>query len=148
MTIANGTTYHNETPQAVINALEIARRNNSRIRLFYGDIQTGKSWGDEYETIGTIGRSTGTQKIPLLIKSARSMGGSGILAHCIVRITQDKRVIYSHPTFHTPGYSIGESTYIELPFGVFADGENTANFPTMEKAQRYIDFMTGTSNRH
>lgn len=89
MTIANGTTYNDATAQDVINALETARQTRSRIRVFYGDVQTGKSWDEYNDVMGTVGRSTGTVKIPLLIHNTRSSGGCGILDHCIIRITQD-----------------------------------------------------------
>ena len=101
MAIINGTTYHDDTPQAVIAYLETARQRKTRIRVFYGDVQTGKSWDDYYDTMGRVGRSTGKSKIPLLIHNARSMGEGAILDHCIIRITIDKQVIYSHPNFHT-----------------------------------------------
>jgi len=96
MPVVNGTTYHDETPSKVIDILEAARlnhvddqygrplRGHLRLRLHYGDVKTGRPWGDS-ET-GQIGRSTGTSKIPLLIKTRRSMGGGGILDHCIVKI--------------------------------------------------------------
>lgn len=72
------------TPDRVILLLIQAQQNNTRLKLTYGDILTGKEWGDVES--GTIGRSTGSIKIPLLIKTKRSLGGGGILTHCIVKI--------------------------------------------------------------
>jgi len=83
----NGTFYHEETPQEVIAILETNRiqfPRKNRIALHYGDTKTGRPWGDVEE--GYIGRSTGSIKIPLIINNRRSMGGSGILDHCILRI--------------------------------------------------------------
>jgi len=95
MPIVNGTTYKDETPKAVINLLEASRTNHTRIRIFYGDVKTGRDWGD-LPMCGTIGRSMGPIKIPLLIRTSRSTGGEGILDHCIVKITESKggRVLY------------------------------------------------------
>ena len=102
--IINGTTYHDDTPPAVIRILEANRqdRRAERIIMEYGDTTTGKSWGkygncDE----GYIGRSTGTIKIPLAIHNKRSLGGGGILDNRIIRITtaRGKRVLYEHPTY-------------------------------------------------
>ena len=97
MQTVNGTTYKDETPKEVIDILERYRQSRSlgRLRLFYGS--EGRAWGDVEE--GYIGRSMGGEKIPLLIKNSRSMGGGGILDHCIVKIetAKGKRLLWKHP---------------------------------------------------
>ena len=97
--VINGTFYNVKTSDKVINVLESCKRNNTRIILDYGDTETGISWGEDYDIIGTIGRSTGSIKVPLLIYNARSRGGGVILDHCIIGISESKgkRVLYSHP---------------------------------------------------
>lgn len=104
--IVNGTTYHSNTPRKVIGILERARANGDRIRVHYGDTGTGQDWGDVYDVTGTIGRSTGPIKIPLMIANSRSTGGPGILDHCIVRIRWANRAqggdLYRHPTYTPP----------------------------------------------
>ena len=82
--IEGDTAYHIDTPIPVIEILEDARRNRSRIRIWYG--KDGRCWNDEFDTIGTVGRSTGQYKIPLLIKNSRSIGGAAILDDCIIRV--------------------------------------------------------------
>ena len=146
--LVNGTTYHDDTDPKIVEVLERCRTRCYRIRVFYGDTSTGKSWEEEYDTIGYVERSGGNVKIPLLVNNARSMGGSGILDNRIVKITMadGRQVLYEHPDFHTAGYAISNSTYPDLPVGVFADGVNVANFPTLKKAQRWIDFITGKRN--
>ncbi len=88
--IINGTTYHKETSEEVINVLEQSRMNKKRIILDYGDTKTGRSWNEIYDITGYIGRSTGKIKIPLLIYNSRSIGGSSILDHCIIGIYTSK----------------------------------------------------------
>jgi hypothetical protein len=100
-----------DTPQEVMDF--IARNHHTeRFRFIYGDAQTGEAWiseedakaygiraaGDE----GYIGRTTGTQKIPIAVYNERSMGGGAISTDCIVRIEtcKGKRVQYTHPNFH------------------------------------------------
>lgn len=99
----NGTTYKDETPEDVIRVLERARMARFRIRVDYGDTETGESWGESFDTTGYVGRSMGPVKIPILVHNARSMGGGGILDHCIVRIEyankRDGGVLYEHPTY-------------------------------------------------
>lgn len=95
--IANGTYYHFDTSETVINVLETARANRTRITVDYGDVKTGVSWEETHNVTGRVGRSTGSIKIPLLIHNSRSMGGCGILTHCIIGIKESKggKVLYS-----------------------------------------------------
>ena len=94
--VINGTFYHEKTNDQVIEVLESARQNRTRIILDYGDVKTGKSWGEEYDITGYVGRSTGEIKIPLLVYNARSLGGGGILDHCIIGIytARGKKQLY------------------------------------------------------
>lgn len=166
--VYGGTWFHAGTDDEVAVRLEIARVNNTRVRVYYGDKDTGRSWLDEWHMMGTIGRSCGQIKIPLMIASARSMGGPGLLEHCIVAIqdVKTKRWEYRHPKFFVPPMAVRE---IEKPgnrllqglddlvqrgarklaqlgytHGVYLpDGSNQANFKSAEKAQRYVQFMHG-----
>lgn len=144
---ANGTYYAAKTPEKVIQILEDARRNDTRIRVFYGDIETGRDWLEEYDTIGTIGRSAGTIKVPLLISKISSYGGGAILTDCIVRITIDKQNVYKHSNYYIGKLEIKEETNIEYKAAVYRDGENIANFKNSEKAAKYINFIEGGANR-
>jgi hypothetical protein len=100
--IVNGTSYHENTNDKVIEILEDSRLNRIRLLLDYGDIETGKSWNEQYDILGHVGRSTGKTKIPILIHNSRSTGGGGILDHCIVKISRSKgkKVLYQHPNYH------------------------------------------------
>ncbi len=136
----NGTCYHQETDETVVRVLERARANGSRVRIFYGDAKTGKCWNDENDVTGTIGRSTGTIQIPLLIPNRRSMGGGGILDHCIVRIFLGHVEHYRHPKYKEPKVEIKQRVYFEL----YLDGNIHAGMlKTADQAQRLADFMTG-----
>ena len=92
----NGTYYKKGTHKDVIDILEDCRATNTRIVLDYGDTETGRSWGEVYGITGTVGRSTGTIKIPLLIHNVRSSGGGAILTDCIIGIktSKGKRGLY------------------------------------------------------
>lgn len=105
--IVNGTTYHDETPKEIVYILEDARMSKVdgygyRLRFHWGDVKTGRDWGDTYHVEGYVGRSTGTSKIPLLIWNSRSLGGGAILDDCIVKIVtaRGKRVLYQHSKYH------------------------------------------------
>ena len=96
-----GTWFSAETPEPVRRILENARLGRTRLRITLGDRETGEAWGGRPET-GTIGRSMGPLKMPLLIKTSRSTGGGAILTDCIVRIEDGSRDLYRHPDFHMP----------------------------------------------
>jgi len=94
--ITCGTYYHPDTPDALIKVLEDCRENKTRIIIDYGDTKTGESWGETHDILGTIGRSSGPVRVPLLLHNARSAGGGAILDHCIlsVRASYGKELLY------------------------------------------------------
>jgi hypothetical protein len=137
----NGTCYNVETPVEVVEVLEKARESGLRIRIYYGDQNTGRCWMDEYDTIGTIGRSTGRIKIPLLIKTARSLGGGAVLDSCIIRIDdRPGHTVYQHQNYHTPALEIAPR---HGGYGVNFDYCGAADFKTKAQAERYVAFMKG-----
>ena len=142
-------TFDNNTCSKVKTVLTECYNNQCRVRIWYGDTNTGMSWLEEYDTMGAIGRSTGQQKIPLLVKNSRSNGGSGILCHCIIRIDVigSRRTIYEHPSFTVPTLGVypnlDEDTKTKYPFIVLKDNELQARFKSRKSAYNYVYFMTG-----
>lgn len=100
----NGTTYHDETSEQVMQTLEDARERGIRVRVHYGDVTTGRDWMDLYDVEGTLSRSTGPTRIPILVANRRSTGGPGVLSHCIVRVRHANRKhggdLYRHRSYH------------------------------------------------
>lgn len=123
--IYNGTWYCFDTSDRVIQILDNAMNKHERIRVFYGDNETGCDWCEFFDTIGYVGRSYGNVKIPLLIKNNRSIGGLGILDGSIVKITIDKIIVYQHPNYH-----IDESKFDDLTEKqtAFLKGERNREF--------------------
>ena len=156
-----GTYYHVNTPEAVINELEKARAFGRRIRVFYGytEAEAGKedgtSWDEENDVVGYVGRSSGSVKVPLLIYNKRSTGGGAMLDHCIVGILgQGGGWLYRHPAFRiTPmtckWLKAGDDCFPEYAAEVLRalpntdGGEVVARFRSIEKAGRWMEFMTG-----
>lgn len=154
-----GTYYHDTTSPEVVRILDNAMRSGARLRLFYGDTKTGKDWGEENNVVGTISRSMGPIKIAILIASARSCSGGAILTDCIVRIMSNGREIYRVPNYQLPQFEVqlinpadmcGKVNLYQAGYthGVWRDGANVANFKSMERAQRYIDFIQGKRMNH
>ena len=95
--VVNGTSYHIQTNEKLIEVLEYCMRNNVRIVVDYGNVETKESWNETYDIKGRLGRSGGNIKVPILLYNKRSIGGSAILDHCILSIKESKggRVLYS-----------------------------------------------------
>jgi hypothetical protein len=139
--VINGTTYCPDTPKEVIRVLEHARLSRTRLRIRLGDTATGVDWLEEWDVEGYIGRSTGPVQIPLLVHNSRSLGGSRLLDHCIIRIlrTSDWRVLYSHDRYQTPVLTIQQaSDCVE----VLHNGAVHARFGSRDKAEQWIKKMT------
>ena len=133
--------FDSRTPDRVCEILESYNRTGreQRLRLYYGDTETGRCWMEEHDTIGYIGRSTGSVKIPLLIHNSRSMGGGAILDHCIVKITANGHTLYEHPNFNMPEVTVKENA-------VLFDGDIYAICDNERKAERLAEFMIGERN--
>jgi hypothetical protein len=97
--VANGTHYHLDTPDELVAILENARLNGTRLRLHYGDTATGQDWGDIHDVLGTLGRSCGPVKAPILLANSRSSGGGAILDHCIVKLSAKRDTLYQLPNY-------------------------------------------------
>ena len=141
--IVNGVSFDKNTNARVIEILLNAMKNKERIRVFYGDTQSGIDWCETYDTIGTISVSCGTIKVPLMIHSIRSMGGDAILTEDIVKITKDKKVIYKHPKYNC-NVSINDKC------NVVRNGKEilflNSNDPI--KANRFLSFLKGERNNY
>lgn len=137
--VVEGTYFNSKTPDVVCDILNTYLNQDKTIRVFYGDTETGRCWMDEYDTIGRVGRSMGPRKIPLLIKTKRSMGGGAILDNCIIRIQEGSRILYRHDKFHMPKV---EATGCQVMF----DGEVYANCKSVVQAQKLAAFMRGERN--
>ena len=142
--IVNGTTYKDETPDEVIQALERARLTNKRVRLYYGDHETGRDWLEENDVTGYIGRSMGPRYcVPILLYNSRSIGGPALLDGCIVRLLVDGREVYRTPNYKEPVFTLTHEGPGDLRERVYVDGKNIANFRTEKQALRWIAFMKG-----
>ncbi len=94
--VVNGTYYHINTPDNLIEILERCRANRTRLLFDFGNTETKVSWGEIYDISGRIGRSTGPKSIPLLIHNTRSTGGGALSTNHIlsVRESKTKKLLY------------------------------------------------------
>lgn len=133
----NGMSFSEHTPDKVMQILSTAGREK-RFRFWYGDANNGRSWNDENDVCGYVGRSSGTVKIPLLIANNRSTGGMALLDDCVVKIIDisSRTTVYCHPLFN-------QALFTNVGAEVVADGKYFGQNSTEKSASRYCDFMNG-----
>lgn len=135
--VINGTYYHAETEDKICKILENARQSRKRLKIYFGDAKTGRDWNEEHDTIGYIGRSTGTIKIPLLIYNNRSLGGGAILDHCIVKIKESNtgKVLYENVNYSAPQLEIKESSEKGYTHSLYVNGTLYSNHKSFKSAE-------------
>lgn len=133
-----------DAPQALCNALEAARVDRTKVRIWSGDLDTGRPWLDDCDVLGKIGRSTGLMKIPLLVE-AGACGGGGLLVSNILRIASAPSgvTLYQHPGFTMPQFTLQSSSAKTYRHEVLAYGQVQARFNAEGKALAWIEFMLG-----
>ena len=119
--VCNGTFYSAEALDGAVLALEYARVNRIRIRIFYAyktteekengvkdsEFDVLEAWGDENDCIGRLGRSNGNIKIPILLSSSSSCYGSPILDSRVVLVkTTGGRVLFSADGLKFPEWKV------------------------------------------
>lgn len=149
------TTYSPGTPKQLQDVLESLHSTNKRVRIWYGDPDTGLCWDEEYDVMGYIGRSTGTVKVPLLVHSRSSLGGPQLSTGRILRvdITKTGETIYKSPKYQRPVYEVlnngPDSKLPYVAYRVVQTGEDNqelhpvAAFADFGKANRWTQFMSG-----
>jgi len=141
--VADGISFYEGTKESVINILLDAMKHKDRIRIFFGDAESGTDWCETFDTMGTIGLSCGPNKVPLLIHSIRSMGGDAISTDSIVKITRNKKVIYQHPNYNC-------NIKIDGEYIVANNGKNIMRFWSNDENERkrLFEFLKGTRNNY
>ena len=141
------TNFHKDTPKPLHALIDSARLTRQRVRFWYGDTVTGQSWHEENDVTGFIGRSTGPNHTPLLLRTKHSASGPALLDHCIIRMDISKKTVYSHPQADIGVWSVLPATQALVNKGYWwsleVNGIIHANLPKLKQAFRLRDFMTG-----
>lgn len=140
------TWFETDTPVKVRRVLEDCRQDDCEVRIFYGDPATGLDSMEEYDTVGTIGRTGGTMKSLILVPKL-DCGGPIISTSRIVKIVDvgSGIALYKHPKYHYPELSLVYAEGAEYPHQVLGKETkvNYANFKSLEEAAHWIAFITG-----
>jgi hypothetical protein len=128
--------------------LERYRESGRMLRVFLGDRATGRDWMEENDVVGYVGRSGGSQKVPLLLVAGRN-GGSALLTDCIVRLMDaDGTELYRHPKYQVPALSLEREWSAAMlargyAWAVWSAGAVQARFRSVYTAAEYVAFLTG-----
>ena len=99
-----GINYNKKTKDKIVNLLDDLYISRKRVRFYWGDTETGKDWGDCYDIVGRVCKTTGSVPISILVYNNRCFGGGAILDNCIVKIEHANKneggIIYVHPKYH------------------------------------------------
>ncbi len=136
-----------DTDSKVKTVLERYRNDGGVLRLFLGDPSTGLDWGAENDVVGTIGRSCGITKVPLLV-AVGDDGGGAISTNHIVRIIDvaTNRELYRHKLYQLPNFTIGMDTlagHPEYTWAGYRDGQTHARFRSVQEAAEWKGYMLG-----
>lgn len=137
--------YDKGTLETVKMILEKYMHNGKRIRIWYGDTDTGRAWEEEHDVTGHVARSTGRKPIAILVHNARAYGGPAILTACIIRIDDisTHSTLYRHKGFNAGSWEVTVSDMPGYAENAVCNGSIHARFRKVGQAQRYIDFMLG-----
>lgn len=122
-------------------ALGYAYLYGERIRIHYGDTTTGRDWMEEYDTMGTVSKTGGSNPRYILLPRKDSIGG-GAIGESIVKITAGKKVLYCNANYHQPFVHVVH----EDMYDVYFDKTLQVRFETWDQAARYVRFIRGDVN--
>lgn len=80
---------------------------SQRVRIWYGNVQTGRAWNDTYNVSGYIGRTADRYPRPAVMGFKSSLEGDVIHTSKIVRIdiVETGETVYAHESFHVVAFS-------------------------------------------
>lgn len=146
----DGTYFHRDTPDGIIELLELARRLNYYVWFRLGDRNTGRDWLDDNDTAGFVSRSMGPVKIPILLAARNSSGGGGILCDSIIKLVVHgggRNRVWQSTAYERPELVIFQVAAERSPWRVRVSSDPAdryqSGFRTEAKARRWVDFITG-----
>lgn len=138
----SGMFFSSECPEKLRDIIAALSKTSERVRVFYGDVKTGRAWTEEHDVCGTIGRSMGPCKVPLLVARGDS-GGGAILDNCIVAIRTGRAFAYRVDGFDVGTWSVVPADIAGYVETVTHNGSVHARFKKAGQGARYCAFMRG-----
>ncbi len=116
--------FDRNTDEDVAIVLNRLYRSKRRVKIYYGDKESGRNWNEVFDVFGYVGRTWGTKKAPILVYSKRSYGGGLISTGSILAIRESSingSFLYEHSKFVKPSVSILKED--ESKYNVLIDGK-------------------------
>ena len=136
----------------VTSVLTGAYYDKTRIRIFYGDTQTGIDNLEYSEIIGYVKIvNCKGKKVFALFPYKNSKCGLPILSNKVIKITINCKTVYQTPNYQTPEFYIQESTVNGKPwFYLFKKIDNVPYYGNAkrENCVNEIAFFLGKTNKH
>jgi hypothetical protein len=140
------TYFESGTDPKVARILERYRDSGDRVRLIFGNPETGESWLEEHDVLGRIGRTTGGWKAPILVPDGEIGGGIISTSRVLAIIDQSTGgVKWRHENFGEPELEIVPCAMTGYAWSVRRSGGTQANFKTLSRAAAYVAFMCGAA---
>lgn len=138
--------FHPDTPQEVRTVLLEAKKARLLVRIYYGNVDTGRDSLEEYGMQGHIGVTAGQKKVPLICPLNDSHGGDVLSDHQVIRIRDAKtgKDFYRHSNYHTPALTVRPTTSGDpampsvFTHAVEADGKFHAAFRSEREAENFV----------
>lgn len=151
----NEALYASNTPPRLVKLLERLRRSGRRVRIFYGDRETGLDVLKDKNTIGIISTTSSSEGRLILKYRKNSLKGIELQEDQIVKITLDGNPVFVHPNYHQPMFNVYDSYaqesskhssfVVETLYNGVIETRTTKN--TRKEAENYVDFLKGIRNK-
>lgn len=105
----------------VLNSVYAGSRCGARIRIWYGNVATGRAWNNTFNVAGYLGSTTKRLQEPVIRALKSAAEGQIVNAAQIVRIdmVETGETLYRHPKFHVAAFS-DLANALESPQGMKA----------------------------
>lgn len=145
-----GLWFHPTSPEPLRNALASSRACGRKVRLYYGNPDSGECSLATTNNIGWIGRTSGAAlPYPMLMTSVEAKAGLRIFDSGVVRVQDldsSGMVIYEHPNYHLPEMSVAEMP--DACVVVVLSNTQRLQFEGNEHYARWTKYMRGGHHNH
>jgi len=159
------TWFDKDTDLAIATILDYYMHKDVRLRFWYGYTTAehrqymienypgdhtfpavGMAWDEDWQVSGTVGRTAGPVKSPILLAGPNSHCGGLISTDSIVKIVRRRtgkiQTLYQHPQFSCSVFIPGNW---DGKYAAFKQGERDmfASFGSIRARNQWVDFMNG-----
>lgn len=131
--------FKNDTTMEVANIVDFMYQTGKRYKIYSGCTETGRVFAEEYDTVGTVSKTTGELKIPILITRKGNHGGAAISTGSILAVKEvgSKHFMFKNKLFIQPTVEIKETKSVlsEYKYETIFNGDLYSRHRTLRSAQ-------------